>query len=247
MTSSIREPRHTSGAPTRIERFEPFGGSDQAAPERRRRESRRRRSVRAAGPAARCCSSSSGHISATATSSSAASGAPDSNLAWAAASARPPRRAGSAVSSVARARNAAAAATPPRARARLGRALQLVGHGLVGTRRGMRTVPGAPIGIQLRIGRLGQRAMGVPAVRHARRPVRRRAHQRMPEPHPRTDLDQARGLGRAQPRRPRSRAAQPRARAASRRRSAPPPPAATAGGCRPRTVRAAARSPARCG
>ena len=77
-----------------------------------------------------------------------------------------------------------------------GRALQLVGHGLVETRRGVRAMPCAPIGIELRVGRLGQRAMDVAAVRHARRPVRRRAHQRMPEPHPRADVDQARGLGR---------------------------------------------------
>ena len=58
---------------------------------------------------------------------SAASNAPAWRLAWAAASARSPRRAGSSVSATARWRNAAAAASPPRACARSGRTLELLG------------------------------------------------------------------------------------------------------------------------
>ncbi len=57
----------------------------------------------------------------------------------------------------------------------------------------------------------------------------------MAEPHPGAELDQPGRLGRARPPRPRSRAARPRATAASRRRPARPPrPAAAAGSRRQR-------------
>ena len=54
-------------------------------------------------------------------------------------------------------------------------------------------MPGATIGIRLRIGRLSQRAMHFLAVAKVSRPVGGRAHERMPEPHPDPELDQ-RGL-----------------------------------------------------
>ena len=178
---------------------------------------------------------------------SAASGAPASSFACAAASARAPRRAGSGVSSAARSRNAAAAASAAARLRPAGRALQLVGHLLVGPRppraRDARPADRGPA----RVGRLGQRAVDLAALGRGRRPVDGRAHQRMAEPHPRADLDQARRLAPAPPRRARSRAARPRATAASRRRPARPPPAAAAAASRPGAARAGARSPARSG
>ena len=67
-------------------------------------------------------------------------------LACAAASARCARRAGSGVSSAARSRKAAAAARPPRARAAQP-ALEFGGHAFVEPGCGVRTMPGAAIGI----------------------------------------------------------------------------------------------------
>ena len=57
-------------------------------------------------------------------------------------------------------------------------------------------MPGATIGIGIRIGRLGQRSMHVLAVAEVRRPVGRRADERMAEPHPDAELDQRGLLGR---------------------------------------------------
>ena len=57
-------------------------------------------------------------------------------------------------------------------------------------------MPRPTVGIDLGIGRLGQRAVRLPAIGQRRRPVGRGAHQRMTEPHPRTQLDQPGGLGR---------------------------------------------------
>ena len=71
---------------------------------------------------------------------------------------------------------------------------------LIWARRGLGTVPGPPIRIDSRVGGLGQRAVQFLPRLDRCRPVGRRAHQRMPEPHPRAELRQSRLLGR--PRRP---------------------------------------------
>ena len=57
-------------------------------------------------------------------------------------------------------------------------------------------MPRSAIRVEFGVGRLGQRAMDVLAVAGARRAISRRAHQRMTKPHPRTQLDQPRRLGR---------------------------------------------------
>ena len=85
------------------------------------------------------------------------------------------------------------------------------------------------------------------AVVQRRRPVDRRPHQRMPEPHAGAELDQPGGLRRRRPRRLRPRVARPRARAASSRRPARPPRSAAAAASRPAATRAAAGSSARSG
>ena len=100
---------------------------------------------------------------------------------------------GSGVSSAARSRNAAAAATPPRACAS-GRALELAGDRLVGpARHGRDAMLGGRD--RTRIGRPGERT--VPSRRSCggRRPVDRRADQRMAE-RPGTKRDQPGCLGR---------------------------------------------------
>ena len=125
----------------------------------------------------------------------AASGAPASYLAWAAASARTPRRAGSGVSSADRSRT-----RPPRPRPR-GLA---PGRLNVPTRRrhpssgpvaaGHDATPG---GRDRGLDRSPRPGPGAPPDdRHRRRPVDRRAHERMAESHPGAELDQPRGLGR---------------------------------------------------
>ena len=77
--------------------------------------------------------------------------------------------------------------------ARLGAAggpLELGGDVLVGAGRRLGEVPGAPVGIGLRVGRLRQRPMHAASLLRRCRPVDRRAHQRMAKPHPAVDLDQ---------------------------------------------------------
>jgi hypothetical protein len=61
---------------------------------------------------------------------------------------------------------------------------------LVGVRNGMSAVPGTAIGIELRIDHLRQRGVHPPAIGRRCASVSRRAHQRMPEPHPDADLEQ---------------------------------------------------------
>jgi hypothetical protein len=78
----------------------------------------------------------------------------------------------------------------------VGRALQLVRHRLVGPGRRLRPVPGATIGIGIRIGRLGQRSMHLLAVARVSGPVGGRPHEWMAEPHPDPELDQPGVLGR---------------------------------------------------
>ena len=51
-------------------------------------------------------------------------------------------------------------------------------------------MPGATVGIEHRIGRVGERAVHVAPVARVRRAVDRRAHQRMRETHPGAELDQ---------------------------------------------------------
>jgi hypothetical protein len=81
-----------------------------------------------------------------------------------------------------------------------GRTLQLVGDLLVRLRRSLRPVPGAPIRIEPRISHLGQRVVDLLSLLAGGRPVGRRAHQRMPEPHLGAELDQP-GLHRGRSRR----------------------------------------------
>jgi hypothetical protein len=78
----------------------------------------------------------------------------------------------------------------------IGRALQLARHRLVGSGRRLRPMPGATIGIGIRIARLGQRSMHFLALAEVWGPVGGRAHERVPEPHPDAELDQPGLLGR---------------------------------------------------
>ena len=73
-----------------------------------------------------------------------------------------------------------------------GRAFELGGDVLVRPGRGLGPVPGPAIRIGLRVSRLGQRRVQLLPVGQRRRPVGRRARQRMPEPHPAAELDQPR-------------------------------------------------------
>ena len=77
-----------------------------------------------------------------------------------------------------------------------GRALELTGDRSSRGGRRVRVMPGAAIRIHLGIGRLGQRAVHLLALGHGRRPVHRRAHQRMAEAHAGAERDQLRHLGR---------------------------------------------------
>ena len=136
------------------------------------------------------CSASTGPASTATSSSSAASSAPASRFARAAASRRRARRA-----RLGRERRrvleegGGGRDAPARQRA-AGRALELLGDLLVRRGRRLGAVPGAPVGIELRVGGLRQRGVQrVPFLRR-RRAVGRRAHARVPEPHLRADLEQ---------------------------------------------------------
>ena len=56
----------------------------------------------------------------------------------------------------------------------------------------MRAVPRAPVGIDFRVGRVGQRAVRALALFGRRRPVHRRSDERMAETHLLAELDQVR-------------------------------------------------------
>ena len=85
----------------------------------------------------------------------------------------------------------------PAARQRpVGGALELMRHDLVGARGGMRAVPRPAVGIGVRVGRIGQRSMGLASVRARRCPIRRGAHERVTKAHPGAEVDQIRGFGR---------------------------------------------------
>ena len=71
------------------------------------------------------------------------------------------------------------------------RPLELGGNILLGPGRGLSKVPGASVGVDLRVGRLRQRAVGPSSILGRCRPVDRRTHQRMAKAHPAVDLDQA--------------------------------------------------------
>ncbi len=73
-----------------------------------------------------------------------------------------------------------------------GRALQLRRGVLVRPGGGVGPVPGAAVGIDRRIGGLGQGAVHLLFLPGRRRPVGGRAHQRVPEQHPGAELGQAR-------------------------------------------------------
>ena len=216
--------RYVSRASAGVERFEALRPPRAATAAHRCRAGGRTRSGRAAAPAWPAGARRAGRSPPSRAASAASSGAPASNLACAAASARVPRRAGSGVSSVARSRNAAAAATPPRACARSAERSSSAATVLVGSRRRVGTMPRPPVGIDLGIGRLGQRAMHLPAVGQRSPPGRPPSapaddgtapgHRARSTPPPRP----------ARPRPARSRAARPRATARSRRPPARPPP-----------------------
>ena len=57
-------------------------------------------------------------------------------------------------------------------------------------------MPGATVGIEKRVGRVGERPVHVTAVPRVRRAVDGRAHERMREPNAQAELDQSGGLGR---------------------------------------------------
>jgi hypothetical protein len=63
---------------------------------------------------------------------------------------------------------------------------------LIWARRGLGPVPGPPVRVGSRVGGLGQRAVQLLPGLDRCRPVGRRAHQRMPEPHPGAELRQPR-------------------------------------------------------
>ena len=109
---------------------------------------------------------------------------------------------------------------PPRARARSGRALQLFGGFFVSAEHRLRAVPGTTVRVDLRVGHLGQRAVGAAMVRRCGGLVDRGAHQRVAKPHPDVDLQQPGDLRGRRPPREQGPGARPRATAAPRRRSA---------------------------
>jgi hypothetical protein len=77
-----------------------------------------------------------------------------------------------------------------------GRAFQLGRDLLVRSGRGLCPVPGAAIGVNVGIGGLGEGAVHVLPLTDRGGPVGHRAHQRMSEPDPRTEVDQVRRCGR---------------------------------------------------
>jgi hypothetical protein len=89
-----------------------------------------------------------------------------------------------------RRRQATAAPGPARAQLKLGR------DRLIGTRRRLRPVPGPPVGVNRRVGRVGQRAVQFPPRFDRCRSIGGRTHQRVPEPHPPAELRQSRLRGR---------------------------------------------------
>ena len=192
-------PRHTGCTPggqvglareIQVERLEPSRGLEQQQREHRcpRPEAKatwpRSRSTRARW------NSSSGPASAVASSPSAASNVAglEARLRRGQSAIGPPRR-------VLRQRDRALQERrrggEPAARLRpAGRALELHGDLLVRSRRGRSQMPRTTVRVGLSIGRLRQRQMDRPAILHRRRPVHRRAHQRMPERHPLADRQQ---------------------------------------------------------
>ena len=76
------------------------------------------------------------------------------------------------------------------------RALELRRDVLVKPRRRLGEMPGTAIGIDLRIGRVRQRTMHRLPFLRRRRPIHRRADQRVTKRHPRADREQPVGVGR---------------------------------------------------
>ena len=72
------------------------------------------------------------------------------------------------------------------------RPLQLRGDVLIRSRRRLSPVPGSLVRVDSGIGGLRQCGVDFLPGRHRGRPVGRRAHQRVPEPHPRAELRQPR-------------------------------------------------------
>jgi hypothetical protein len=66
---------------------------------------------------------------------------------------------------------------------------------LVRAHRGTGAVPGAAVRIEVRVGGVSQRLVNLPPLRRGRRTVDGRTNERMPEPGPVAELDQARRLG----------------------------------------------------
>ena len=134
---------------------------------------------------------SSGPASTATSSPSAASSAPASRLAAAAASRRCARRSRFGRQHRRALEERGSGGQAPARLGSAGRALELLRDILVGSRRSLGPVPGAAVGIDLRIGDLRQRPMDVLSLLKRRRPVGRRAHQRMTKPHARAELDQS--------------------------------------------------------
>ncbi len=83
--------------------------------------------------------------------------------------------------------------TAPRLNA-LGGPLQLCRDILVGPGRPLGEVPRVPVGVDLGVGGIGQRSVHETALIRRRRPIDRRAHERMAKPYSAIDFDQASGL-----------------------------------------------------
>ncbi len=77
-----------------------------------------------------------------------------------------------------------------------GRALQFAGCVLVGPVGRTSAVPRPAVRVQPRVGRVGEGPVDLASLGRGRGPVGGRTDQRMPEPHPRADLDQGGRLGR---------------------------------------------------
>ena len=128
----------------------------------------------------------------------------------------------------------------------LGGALEIAGDLLVGAERRPRAVPGAPVGVELRVDGLGQRGVQCLALAGRGRAVRGRAHERVPEPHLDCRSPADPSPPRARRRRGRCRAVRPPATGAAARRPGRPPRAAAACAWRREAARGGAGIRPRC-
>ena len=79
----------------------------------------------------------------------------------------------------------------------ISRSFQLIGDCLIGSERCVGTVPRPAIGVDTRVGYLGERSVHLLPLSRGRRAIGRRARQCVPKAHPLADLDQSVRLGRS--------------------------------------------------